>query len=56
MDDTTSRIGTLAIEATELFTAAVTRVPEQDWDQPPNLEAPSLPTGCATTRPRGCTS
>lgn len=38
MDDTTTRIGSLAVEAAELFIAAVEQVPAQGWARPSTLD------------------
>lgn len=38
MNDATSRIGVMAIEAISLLIEAVERIPPESWDQPSNLE------------------
>jgi uncharacterized protein (TIGR03086 family) len=42
MDDTTTRMGTMASEAMGLLTEAVGQISVDDWDQPSNLEGWSL--------------
>jgi len=42
MNDATSRIGTIAAEALDLFIEAVEQTPPTRWDQPSNLEGWSV--------------
>ncbi len=42
MNDATSRIGVMAIDAMSLLIEAVERIPPESWDQPSNLEGWSM--------------